>query len=147
MEHPWSGNVRELSNLIERMIIMYGDQTVNVSELPSKYQHIDVDEYQPEYPEELQEQEAIAELFSGFDYDEDEPDSVEEENFVPSQNGALPEDGLNLKQHLAEMEVSLIEQALTRSEGVVARAADLLAMRRTTLVEKMRKYDIQKDND
>ncbi|WP_286265405.1 sigma-54 dependent transcriptional regulator [Thalassotalea atypica] len=146
MEHPWSGNVRELSNLIERMIIMYSDQTVDVSELPIKYQHIDVDEYQPEYPEELQEQEAIAELFAGFDYDEDEVEP-EEEAYVPSQNGALPEDGLNLKQHLAEMEVSLIEQALTRSEGIVARAADLLAMRRTTLVEKMRKYDIQKDND
>ena len=70
-EHPWSGNVRELSNLIERMIIMYGDQVVNVSELPAKYRHIDVEEYQPQYPEELQEREAINELFSGFDYDDD----------------------------------------------------------------------------
>ncbi len=147
MEHPWSGNVRELANLIERMIIMYGDQVVNVSELPAKYQHIDVDEYQPEYPEELQEQDAIAELFAGFDYgDEDEDDA---QAFVQESqtSGILPSDGVNLKEYLAELEVSLIEQALTRVDGVVARAADLLAMRRTTLVEKMRKYGIQKDGD
>lgn len=150
MEHPWSGNVRELSNLIERMIIMYGDQVVNVSELPHKYQHIEVDEYQPEYPEELLEQEAIGELFAGFDYD-DEDEEPEEDNQTSTQTSeatpmvnALPEQGLNLKEHLAELEVSLISQALEKHEGVVARAAELLGMRRTTLVEKMRKYDIQK---
>lgn len=143
MEHPWAGNVRELSNLIERMIIMYSDQIVNVSELPQKYQHVDVDVYQPEYPEELQEQEAIAELFAGFDYEDE--DIAETETLSMNSASELPVDGLNLKEHLADLEVSLIEQALTRSEGVVARAAELLAMRRTTLVEKMRKYNIAKD--
>ena len=147
MEHPWSGNVRELANLIERMIIMYGEQVVNVSELPAKYQHIDVDEYQPEYPEELQEQEAIAELFAGFDYGDEDEESNKADEQERQTVGTLPNDGVNLKEYLAELEVSLIEQALTRVDGVVARAADLLTMRRTTLVEKMRKYDIQKDGD
>ncbi len=145
MEHPWAGNVRELSNLIERMIIMYSDQIVNVSELPHKYQHVDVDEYQPEYPEELQEQEAIAELFAGFDYEEEEESDVASSTFESSSANVLPADGLNLKEHLADLEISLIEQALSRSDRVVARAAELLAMRRTTLVEKMRKYNIAKD--
>ena len=54
--------MRELSNLIERMIIMYGEQVVNVGQLPLKYRHLDIDDYQPEYPEELQEREAINEL-------------------------------------------------------------------------------------
>lgn len=156
-EHPWAGNVRELSNLIERMIIMYGDQVVNVSELPLKYRHIDVEEYQPQYPEELQEREAINALFSGFDEDEDD-DSAEScagaEQFdvfgafpaVAGTDGRLPEDGLNLKDHLADLEVSLVTQALERHDWVVARAAELLGMRRTTLVEKMRKYQLQKDN-
>ena len=145
MEHAWAGNVRELANLIERMIIMYGDQIVNVSELPTKYQHVEAEEYEPEYPEELQEQDAIAELFAGFDYD-DEDETVEQEvvQEQPATANALPDDGVNLKEYLAELEVSLIEQAITKSEGVVARAAELLGMRRTTLVEKMRKYNIQK---
>ena len=146
-EHPWSGNVRELSNLIERMIIMYGEQVVNVSELPLKYRHIDVETYQPEYPEELQEQEAINELFAGFDYDdeeEEEESSFEDETPTSKQVDLLPDEGINLKDYLAELEISLINQALDKNDWVVARSAELLGMRRTTLVEKMRKYNLQK---
>ena len=148
--HPWSGNVRELSNLIERMIIMFAEQVVDVSELPLKYRHIDVEEFQPEYPEELQEREAINELFSGFDYDDDEDEesfeSVDDtETGTSSSLGVLPSEGIILKDYLAELEVSLINQALDTHDWVVARAAELLGMRRTTLVEKMRKYDLQKD--
>lgn len=155
MEHPWPGNVRELSNLIERMLIMYGDQIVDVTELPYKYQHIDVQAYSPEYPEELQEHDAINELFGGFDYG-DETDEEQEEltvesniNSEQSSNSAalLPDDGLNLKEHLADLEVSLIKQSLTKHDYVVARAAETLGMRRTTLVEKMRKYDLQKPSE
>ncbi len=150
MEHSWDGNVRELSNLIERMLIMYGDQIVDVAELPHKYQHIDAEEYTPEYPEELQEQDAINELFSGFDYDDENLDEKEnddlsiESNDTTSNASILPSEGLNLKEHLAELEISLISQSLTKHGYVVARAAETLGMRRTTLVEKMRKYDLQK---
>lgn len=148
MEHSWAGNVRELSNLIERMLIMYGDQIVDVAELPLKYQHVDAEEYTPEYPEELQEQDAINELFSAFDYDSDEDDLAEGDDIATSQNGPaadiLPSDGLNLKEHLSELEVSLISQSLIKHDYVVARAAETLGMRRTTLVEKMRKYNLQK---
>lgn len=146
VEHSWAGNVRELSNLIERMLIMYGDQIVDVAELPPKYQHIDVEEYTPEYPEELQEQDVINALFSGFDYDEDEDSSAEEE-IIPAQSSVsdiLPSDGLNLKEHLADLEISLISQSLAKHDYVVARAAETLGMRRTTLVEKMRKYNLHK---
>lgn len=150
-EHPWAGNVRELSNLIERMIIMYGEQVVNVGQLPLKYRHLDVDEYQPEYPEELQEREAINELFSGFDYDDEDEDNedISAENYADTQGKTvdlLPNEGLNLKEYLADLEISLIKQALEKNDWVVARSAELLGMRRTTLVEKMRKYNLQKDS-
>ena len=146
MEHAWQGNVRELSNLIERMLIMYGDQIVDVAELPRKYQHIEVEEYTPQYPEELQEQDAINELFAGFDYDDDIDESDSEQTVESNDTNAniLPHEGLNLKEHLAELEISLISQSLTKHDYVVARAAETLGMRRTTLVEKMRKYNLQK---
>lgn len=154
MEHSWRGNVRELSNLIERMLIMYGDQIVDVAELPDKYRHIDVEEYTPQYPQELQEQDVINELFGGFDYDDD----IDDENTDNAQNGdvttetinttnnvsLLPKEGLNLKDYLADLEISLINQSLVKHDYVVARAAETLGMRRTTLVEKMRKYNLQK---
>jgi len=151
MEHPWHGNVRELSNLIERMLIMYAEQIVDVAELPYKYRHIEVEEYTPQYPEELQEQDAINELFAGFDYDEDsdtdennDDESIIESSTATASANLLPSEGLNLKEHLAELEISLISQSLTKHDYVVARAAETLGMRRTTLVEKMRKYDLQK---
>jgi sigma-54 specific flagellar transcriptional regulator A len=53
---------------------------------------------------------------------------------------ALPPGGLNLKEHLSRVEVTLIREALLEADGGVAGAARLLQMRRTTLVEKMRKY-------
>jgi sigma-54 specific flagellar transcriptional regulator A len=152
-EHTWAGNVRELANLIERMLIMYGDQIVDVAELPSKYQHIDAESYQPQYPEELQERDAINALFADYDLEESATGVTTTLNSIDNDNdndnkalivGDLPAEGINLKDYLAELEVSLIEQALAKHDGVVARAAETLGMRRTTLVEKMRKYDLQK---
>lgn len=54
----------------------------------------------------------------------------------------LPVNGIDLKDYLARLERSLIEQALEDANAVVARAADKLHIRRTTLVEKMRKHGI-----
>ncbi|MEL6868234.1 MAG: sigma-54 dependent transcriptional regulator [Pseudomonadota bacterium] len=51
---------------------------------------------------------------------------------------SLPEHGIVLKDHLRQLERSLIDTALARSDGVVAKAARLLQIRRTTLVEKLR---------
>ncbi len=47
-----------------------------------------------------------------------------------------------LRAHLDTIERRLIEQALQRSDGIVAHAARLLGLRRTTLVEKLRKFSL-----
>ena len=140
--HPWPGNVRELANLVERLSIMYPQQVIDVAELPQKYRHLNVETYVPHYPEALQERDAINELFQ---FDQDEDDSAAE--FGPAQSSIeqLPDEGLDLKQFLADLEISLISQALERHDYVVARAADILCLRRTTLVEKMRKYNLVRD--
>ena len=51
---------------------------------------------------------------------------------------------VDLNQTLGQIERSLIEQALVASNGVVAQAARLLRLGRTTLLEKMRKYEIER---
>jgi sigma-54 specific flagellar transcriptional regulator A len=144
MAHSWPGNVRELSNLVERLMILYPDQLIDLSDLPGKYKHLDIAPYEPDYPQELLERDAINEMFGASkeqDYDETELPGY-------GQNGAtpLPSEGLNLKEYISDLEVSLITQALDQQDWVVARAADTLGMRRTTLVEKMRKYDLSKAN-
>lgn len=61
-------------------------------------------------------------------------------------NGQLiPDRGLNLREYLTSIEIQLILEALGRTNGVVTKAAALLQLQRTTLVEKMRKLDIQRD--
>jgi sigma-54 specific flagellar transcriptional regulator A len=62
-----------------------------------------------------------------------------------SAPAALPDDGLDLRNHMASIELRLIHEALERTQGVVAHAAQLLGLRRTTLVEKLRKYGIERD--
>jgi sigma-54 dependent transcriptional regulator, flagellar regulatory protein len=52
----------------------------------------------------------------------------------------LPRGGMDLKDHLSAIEIGLIRKALQEADGTVAEAARLLRMRRTTLVEKLRKY-------
>lgn len=146
MEHKWSGNVRELSNLVERLTILYPNQVVDVAELPHKYQHLEIDPYEPDYPEEVLEREALNALFGddtefSNDADFDGDDSVDS----ISASGSLPPGGVNLKEYLSDLEVSLIQQALDQHDWVVARAAEMIGMRRTTLVEKMRKYNIAKE--
>ena len=59
----------------------------------------------------------------------------------------IPDDGFDLKNYLVEVEKLYINQALDDCNWVVARAAKKLGMRRTTLVEKMRKHEINKPED
>lgn len=128
--YEWPGNVRELANLMERMTILHPYGVVEVNDLPAK----------------MASRGRLAE-------DEDEADRTMSQVMagMPAMalNNAprLPRDGLDLKKHLTEIEISLIEQALDECSGVVAHAANRLKIRRTTLVEKMRKYNIQRPEE
>lgn len=148
----WPGNVRELSNLVERMFILCPNQVVQQKDLPAKYRCLN-DEQRVARPfDELDERDALSSIFqSGDEPAEDEADffdfqatdgmeAEEPEVVVPS----LSPEGVNLKEMLANIEMDMIGQALEVNEGIVARAAEHLGMRRTTLVEKMKKYGINR---
>jgi sigma-54 specific flagellar transcriptional regulator A len=127
IQHDWPGNVREMANLVERLVIMHPFGVIGVQELPNKYRHID------EQDDDFLPLNVIALA------DDSRP-------YVMSEQSAalLPVNGLDLKEYLTDLEKSLIQQALDDAQGVVARAAEKLHIRRTTLVEKMRKYDINR---
>ncbi len=134
MQHHWPGNVRELSNLIERLAIIYPDGLVDIADLPEKFQGYEV-------PANAQP------IWDEADGDPGESQTLERMALTkPLQAGAgvavqLPEQGIDLKEYLTDLENELIRQALEECNGVVAHAAKLLNMRRTTLVEKLRKAD------
>ncbi len=137
MQYTWPGNVRELSNLIERLLILYPNQIVDVADLPGRYRLLPC-EPRDERLTEMDERDALAAVFQS-------PPELDPGIAMPLPM-QLPQEGVNLKEMLADLEVELIRQALESQDGVVARAADLLSMRRTTLVEKMKKYGMSKDN-
>lgn len=118
----WPGNVRELFNLLERLSILHPGKTVKWNELPEKFRPNE------ELFGEQPEQEASAQV----------------QDFIAPNDATLPSEGIDLRPHLAAIERKLMTQALTQSEWVVARAAKLLNLQRTTLVEKMRKFQIQR---
>lgn len=119
--YGWSGNVRELANLVERLAILYPNGIVSKEELPARVRgefkapNLEVVSFGAERETLLQ---------------------------ILSQDHGFDKDGIDLKEHLVKTELALITQALDESEWVVAHAANYLNMRRTTLVEKMRKYGL-----
>ena len=159
----WQGNIRELGNLVERLTILYPGEVVDTQKLPGRYAASQADWVQtPRH-----DPEAVAKFIDDLFKDMD--DSTQEKVAVlptPVDNNAEDLSGLfatvdqlppvtphvvdftigdiDLKQHLAEIEKDLIFAALEHSDWVNAQAAKRLNLQRTTLVEKMRKYDISR---
>ncbi len=118
-KYSWSGNVRELANLVERLAVIRPNGIVTAADLP--------------WP-------IVDRPVSG-----DELPEIVDDNLVPMEATYathLPSDGIDLKQYLARIEQDMITQALADSGGVVQRAAELLGIGRTTLVEKIRRYGL-----
>jgi len=130
--YDWPGNVRELANLMERMTILHPYGVVDAGDLPPK----------------------MAPHGSALNQEREEGENVDSLPMVEGMPAValnnkprLPREGIDLKQHLTDIEICLIEQALDECSGVVAHAANRLKIRRTTLVEKMRKYSIQRPEE
>jgi len=143
--YPWPGNVRELGNLIERLSILCPNRRIDIADLPVKYRpasllsELDMDlESEPEF-------ESTIDLSGGREESELEDGDVMSlltQADSPEAIVQLPADGLDLRDHLFTIERNLIQQALSRAGGTVAHAARLLKLRRTTLVEKLRKFQM-----
>jgi sigma-54 specific flagellar transcriptional regulator A len=115
--YSWPGNARELGNLIERLAVVRPHGRIAAADLP--------------WP------------LRSHREDSDPADAP-----LPTVTGAeqLPADGLDLKEHLAELEREMISSALQRCDGVVQLAADELGVRRTTLVEKINRYNLRHES-
>ena len=107
-EYNWPGNIRELANFIERMVILYDGKLLNDSDLEGAYK-----KKAPYVTKNLATQVSLA---------TDAP--------------------FNIKEYIANIEQQLIQAALQKSNGVISSAAEYLSLGRTTLIEKMRKYNL-----
>jgi DNA-binding NtrC family response regulator len=103
--YAWPGNVREVANLVERVVVMSKGDLVTASDLPARFRAIDG------------------------------------ATGLVDAAAALTRGTIDLQATLEGIERALIEQALRQSEGNKTRAAELLGLSRTTLLDKMKRLD------
>jgi sigma-54 dependent transcriptional regulator, flagellar regulatory protein len=133
-QYAWPGNVRELANLFERLLVLYPNGVVAAAGLPARYQ-LDPGA-QTLAPAPVPQALGV-------------PAPVTDGQGLPSFPGvSVDSDGvIDMRKAVANLEIALIRWAIAGTGGVVTTAAKRLEINRTTLVEKMNKYQIPRGND
>jgi len=127
--YSWPGNIRELGNFIERMVVLSMGDNITPRDLPEKVLG--------EVPREnLPPMEK-----SGCELS---PTEMLQNGLKQSFFIGLPEGGINLKNAVEEFERGLITEALEKTNWVKNKAAGLLELNRTTLVEKIKKMGLKR---
>lgn len=137
--YPWPGNVRELRNVLERAIVMFPKQTVSSAQVRENLLRMKA----PDRAEEMDALWEASQDLGGIDL-------IQETGEPPLPHPAHYADwfsyfdSIDMRRHLRDIEVVLIEAALEKSDGMVSQAAEALKLRRTTLIEKMKKLMIER---
>ena len=153
---PWPGNIRELRNVLERAGALYPDQQINgqlINNLLRPFGAID------QHVEEEAIWSAVAELSEPISFEDLSPDVSDEIKNAVSSNGVQSSseiynvrqilngsDVFNLKDYIAQLEIEFIKTALKDTDGSVSAAARMLGFQRTTLIEKMKKFSILRND-
>ena len=126
VNYSWPGNIRELANFVERMLVLSIGSTITPRDLPEKILgDTPKEKWQPLNKEE-----------------EGNPAQMLQQSLKQSFHVGIPEEGINLKKTVEEFEKELLLEALEKTGWVKNKAANLLGLNRTTLVEKLKKLQI-----
>lgn len=150
--YQWPGNIRQLQNLVERLVVLKGGGAIGIDELPRdiitslEARHNDSTRGNPGIH--------VTHLGSAQGLNSQSTTSLASLNprpgtskaALPADFGMLPPDGINLIQFIELLENSLITQALQRTDNNRNQAAKLLGMNRTTLVERIKKRKLTELN-
>jgi sigma-54 specific flagellar transcriptional regulator A len=141
--YRWPGNVRELANLIERLSIQCQGAAVDIDDLPPRYRPAGWTPAATPTPEAaLPEPYSAGEIAAQLLAPAPAAEAALLEPVFAETLVDLPAGGMDLRHYLESLERRLIVRALEAAGGTVAQAARMLGLRRTTLVEKLRKYDL-----
>jgi sigma-54 dependent transcriptional regulator, flagellar regulatory protein len=128
LEHHWPGNVRELRNLVERANTLHPGETIGRRDARFLL-----------HP--------VASSAEGFEDDfsllDDDASYDRAERSTGPARTPQPGRPIDLKREIEAIELEQIHAALDLADGIIADAARLLTLKRTTLIEKMRKYGLQ----
>ena len=141
-EYIWPGNIRELRNVIERASIIFPNKVISANNIRENLLRVNI-------PDSSEEKDTLWEMTSRLT-EVDQNSELDDENRIsvphPSHYKKWFDflDKIDLRRHLSEVELILIESSLKKTNGSVTEAAKLLKINRTTLIEKMKKYSIPK---
>jgi sigma-54 dependent transcriptional regulator, flagellar regulatory protein len=165
LAYDWPGNVREISNLMMRFSVLFAGERIDISSLPDYLlpegllkiiNEGDCEPVEADVSSEQINQGAAHYQFMPIDEDNNanglpptddtdddiSPLDIERTLRLSNSIGTIPEEGIKAKQFMADIEIQLITVALTKSKGSVSQAAQLLHMQRTTLIQKIARYNI-----
>lgn len=135
LRYDWPGNVRELENLVERLVVFCGDGQVELKDLPPKiFERVELAQgdlgMQGRFGFATH---AVAQLGAG---------ALDLGQGVMFPRFVLPDSGIDLRELINTFENDILVQALSRTRGNKNKASELLKMNRTTLVEKLKKKNL-----
>ena len=137
--HLWPGNVRELKNVIERSCILFSGETVTKQNVFENLLRLKV-------PTSSEEQNALWDATQNLSEEKNDIDNKKSLAPLPHPKHYADWfdffDNIDLRVYLRDVEIVLIESALKKSNSTVSKAAELLKINRTTLIEKMKKLQI-----
>ncbi len=166
LEYGWPGNVRELANLVDRYSSLYPGQEVDLCKVIPSMVPPGIRELSNWHESASKQRNVVADdgataqmtasivsaIMDSGDCSEQEKmerfqdaeltHEVEQTILLAQGGGLFPEEGVQLKQHLLDIERNLIRHALSSAEGNVSKTARLLNLQRTTLIEKINKHGL-----
>ena len=167
--YSWPGNVRELANFVQRFSVLYPGKDIEIARIPDDFLTKELIELVQLYEAPTGNEsnvkstgfndEAVAtgdsqqsqlsqeyEIGSGATQDVDLYENDFEQIIELSNSiSELPAEGVSTKELLNNLEANLIRTALTQTDGNVSKASELLQLGRTSLIQKIDKYQLVKD--
>ena len=158
--YSWPGNVRELGNLVQRFSVLYPGKTIDISRIPREFLSTELSELARCYGDSAElsahvvdEQSPEGNTSSGNDSSEDyqvspSVNASDFEQIIELSNAItiLPDEGVPTRDLLNNLEANLIRTALEQTEGNVSKASELLQLGRTSLIQKINKYQLGGDS-
>jgi sigma-54 specific flagellar transcriptional regulator A len=132
MQHAWPGNVRELRNFVERASVLHGGEALGADDVAMLLNPTAALAPRPAVPSSPAAVQIGAEDFAAAPF----------ASAAPTAKTPAPGRPIDLKREIETIELEQIHVALDLADGIISEAARLLTLKRTTLIEKMRKYGV-----
>lgn len=147
MAYHWPGNIRELSNVIARFSALFAGRKVCYGDIPQDMLPRGLRDRTPKVTPNTAaptpEGAAALDQADAPMRGSSAPNPIEDLICLAQGSPLVVLDGVPLKKRLTDIERSLIEQALEQADGNVSKTARILSVQRTTLIEKINKYDLK----